>query len=977
MSFDLNNVINDISNVLNSLDVQEILIGVIVTLLAALIVYLISYFRNSSFRLFSLLRLRVEQDTGLKHYRKTIDEELLKIFHPWMKEEQTVEEILVSVNLNIAGSDTREELEAYLHRVFQEKPTPRILITGRPGSGKSVAMRMITKMVWTAKDDTTFVPVLLTFSDIKEIGSIKELEKKIVQQLEYYQFEEGERNNLTADTFISENLTSGKIVLLFDGYDELDKSARENAAKTLNIFLGTHRNIPVIISSRTALYEKELVFEKLNLDRIEMAPFTPLGIARFISKWNFEGNKSSHELFELINGKAHLSELASNPLMLTIITFLYSLPKYTLPDNRVDFYDQCTRALLEEWDRARDTLRANKFESHQKIAILNRVAFEHITEAATTDELIHESRIHTVSRKEMERLGLRVPEYSAMKDEIVLNSGLLHAVPPRDYRFPHRTFMEFFAANYIVTENTSREILELYKQDSERWRQTLLLYMGLNRNKAYSRHILNYLKKDFINSLKANKLPSAIVFSALTECAVPDPRVANELLTLASYFLANQAPTSELIEELGFIAANPRWGHSQKARNILLNLLKRNLPDEFFGNILLALLRSRNENTDKLVVNNLRRLNLAKIVSTLSSESKFFVNQVFSIDLSYKEKSDIIEGLKEADNQTALVSLLIENADKDIKILSAYALFRMSGLPNFLDSLDHIEIGLLESNLGKLIDQKLNEWGWRWAIPSTDRGKKVAMLICDLSADWIITNRKIFQFRKTDLKGANNLFRYLTTGFLVEKGVLFHDLNLIDIKHFELTKNTLKKHWKNPINLNNLWYKLWNSEIGNRVVTPLFIAIVVGFPLLLLFLGMAGLVFFLLGWTENIFYTSLFDNFTISLIFIIHIVSGIIIFAMLLITSNQDEWLGAIIMGHPGIVFYVTEYLDLSAKQIALLSFGYYFICFFLPFHHIGYNILYLLSSILATSWVYDQKQFNITLISTKSIRKFYKKIDK
>ena len=146
----------------------------------------------------------------------------------------------------------------------------------------------------------------------------------------------------------------------------------------------------------------------------------------------------------MINGRAHLSELASNPLMLTIITFLYSKPKYTLPDNRVQFYEQCSLALLEEWDRTKQVDRANKFESHQKNAVLSLVAFEHINSTGIDDELIDREVIHQYVREEMKGMSLKVEEYPLMENEIVLNSGLIHAIPPSDYRFPHRTFMEYF-----------------------------------------------------------------------------------------------------------------------------------------------------------------------------------------------------------------------------------------------------------------------------------------------------------------------------------------------------------------------------------------------------------------------------------------------------------------------------------------------------------------------------------------------------
>ncbi len=79
-----------------------------------------------------------------------------------------------------------------------------------------------------------------------------------------------------------------------------------------------------------------------------MAEFTPLEIRMFVSQWDFVGKKSGEQLAGLIAEKVYLKTIAVNPLMLTIITFLYAQPKRILPDNRVKFYKECIEALIEK-----------------------------------------------------------------------------------------------------------------------------------------------------------------------------------------------------------------------------------------------------------------------------------------------------------------------------------------------------------------------------------------------------------------------------------------------------------------------------------------------------------------------------------------------------------------------------------------------------------------------------------------------------
>ncbi|MCP5103106.1 MAG: hypothetical protein GY950_07000, partial [bacterium] len=213
---------------------------------------------------------------------------------------------------------------------------------------------------------------------------------------------------------------------------------------------------------------------------------------------------------------------------------------------------------MEEWDRTKQVDRANKFESHQKIAVLSRVAFQHISSADINDELIDEEVIHKYVREEMEGMSLKVEEYPDMENEIVRNSGLIHAIPPSDYRFPHRTFMEYFAAFYLEKKKSYEEMLELYNRDPGKWKEVLLLYLGLNKNKGYADAVLKRLIADFEKDMAGGTRSDLILFPALTQCAVPDPGLADTILNLAKESLEKKIETG-VIEELGYTAANPRW----------------------------------------------------------------------------------------------------------------------------------------------------------------------------------------------------------------------------------------------------------------------------------------------------------------------------------------------------------------------------------------------------------------------------------
>ncbi len=948
-------------------------IGVIGSLVAAVIYALFGKFfkmlKKLVLGLFDFFQRGFKEKPGLETYLNTLVDKTLRISHPWMKEDQHLTDILVPIYFEVNKMAQREELETYLAREYKKNPALRLVITGKPGSGKSIAMRVMARSLAAMDPDTRPVPVLLAFTDIKGLDDPQQLEPIIIEKLKVFQFELGKKDN-TADRFVKENLYSGKLFLLFDGFDELDKANRETAAKLLNTFLGMYPQIPAAISSRTAVYDSEPAFDLLKPCKISMAPFTPFAVLKFLSLWKFEAPKTARALFEMINGKAHLAEMASNPLMLTIMAYLYSLPKYTLPDNRVEFYEQCTRALLEVWDRSQLKNRANRFETHQKIAVLNCLAFQHIGTRGNDDEAIAEEVLHTVSREEMARVGLPQGEYPQLEKEILQNSGLLQSIPPSEYRFPHRTFMEFFAASYLDKdkEKSAKDILDLYDSDPKKWKEVVLLYLGLNKNPEYADFILKRLARDFEKDLEPECWPDIILFSALTQCAVPDPHTAADILNLARRCLiTRQYPVKEVVEELGYIAANPRWAYASQAKAILLDLLKQKLSDPVFQFVIFSLLHAGDKTLEAVIFDNLKRINLVEFLAKVGTQDKYFIHRLFALDISMKEKEKLIEGVKEAGNLEMLGYLLIENPDEAIKERAAYALWGMSKLDGFYAFLDQTEIGLLEERIKKEIDAGYNRWGWRWDKPGTMSGKKLAHLICAYAVGWIAKNLdKIDYF---SLAPGDHRFCYLATGFLVEKGIPFNTFNLIGyIDWATASTNGLKKYWRKTIDLNRLWYKACASFNGEFWLNVILI------PYLIIdLIGIIGFIQYLLGFTANGFYRFFFDPLTVQVVFYQFVIPFVFLFFFLII-SKESKWLISL-AGPVGFIVVGIGYIPVLQVRRMFLILSYILAAgsLFVPFHTVIFNMVFFLYFFIGGQYIFEGTHIGFALFYTENVKNIQK----
>ena len=255
-------------------------------LMLAVLTAVFWFFRKRLTHLFNIL-LRFQERTvfipkRLRIYKKHLDEETLKLKHSWKLEGQDLSKLIVPVTVFEKKGDDRLNLSQYIQDRFSKEASPRILMTGNAGSGKSVAMGVIARKVWSVDRKNTLVPVLLRFAQIRTVKTERDLEIVITKSLNRFQFEYGKRS-LKAEEFVNANLIKGRILLLFDGFDELEKKSRFELAQFLNRFFQTYLDIPFIITCRTAVWTRHSnIFSSLVFEEVSIANFTPLEVRQFL-----------------------------------------------------------------------------------------------------------------------------------------------------------------------------------------------------------------------------------------------------------------------------------------------------------------------------------------------------------------------------------------------------------------------------------------------------------------------------------------------------------------------------------------------------------------------------------------------------------------------------------------------------------------------------------------------------------------------
>jgi hypothetical protein len=208
-------------------------------------------------------------------------------------------------------TDLKEEnlTSGFLQRVINNSKS--ILVTGEPGSGKTTTLlKLLEKLIKKTEQDLNN-PIPIVFNLSSWSISRKSISDWLVQELhEKYRVSKSLGNNLVQ----SENL-----LLLLDGLDEiLSKSDRENCIHQINYFLRNYGQTQIVVCCRTKDYEE--LSTRLELQAaICINPLTYEQINQHLDTAGVELSG----LKELLTQNASLMDLASTPLILSVMSLSY------------------------------------------------------------------------------------------------------------------------------------------------------------------------------------------------------------------------------------------------------------------------------------------------------------------------------------------------------------------------------------------------------------------------------------------------------------------------------------------------------------------------------------------------------------------------------------------------------------------------------------------------------------------------------
>ncbi|WP_191243511.1 NACHT domain-containing protein [Amycolatopsis deserti] len=359
-----------------------------------------------------------------------------------------------------SGAADRFSTEIPDHQVHEYER--RVVVLGNPGAGKSTYIRYLTH--WLSSDESGREPVTPFLVELKNFGKGGD---DLVQMI-------GSRLRLLLQTevdlkHIRTILTLGSATVVFDALDEAgDLTDRREAVEAIERFCRRYPLVQVVVTSRRQGYGSAQLDPSLFAAYI-LPDFNPAQIRNYVDSWfRFVAGPDailpSARATAFLRDSEHIHELRSNPLMLSLLCLLYEYEGW-IPENRLQVYKECANLMFVRWDRAR---RVNAKEttlgSTHIWFLFQELGYWFFTKDVTTaptERAVHQVIERFLARELQDHVTADTSieatdflEFCAGRAWLLTRVGST-AKGERLFDFTHRTFMEYFAAEYLTRHSDS------------------------------------------------------------------------------------------------------------------------------------------------------------------------------------------------------------------------------------------------------------------------------------------------------------------------------------------------------------------------------------------------------------------------------------------------------------------------------------------------------------------------------------------
>ncbi len=400
----------------------------------------------------------------------------------------------------------------------------QIVLLGDPGGGKSTFVNQLAfclaAHVWQPQQGwlqqlggwpELLIPLPIILRDFA-----RTLPAELPQQAEVSHLWQFIQSRLKAQNLdfvgqpLRQTLEAGKVLLLFDGLDEIPTQAQRRFVRdAVQYFVARYPQNRAIVTCRVLSYQPPLSKEQPDLrlppqsfPDFELALFNKEKISQFVAAWYAElgriGTVRPEDVADMSAKlqtavqRPDLRRLATNPLLLTVMALVHT-HKGRLPDARALLYEETIDILLWRWEQQKSVgsketprLRQLLIAAERSDTDLKKTLWQLAYDAhAQTENDADPEAVAGIDELTLRRTLLRLSKGRsdwAWVDQMVqtmkLRAGLLLEREPEQFAFPHRTFQEYLAGAHLASQGDFAKKATTLAAEGVLWREVILLAVG-------------------------------------------------------------------------------------------------------------------------------------------------------------------------------------------------------------------------------------------------------------------------------------------------------------------------------------------------------------------------------------------------------------------------------------------------------------------------------------------------------------------
>ncbi|MEL4430165.1 NACHT domain-containing protein [Shewanella mangrovisoli] len=343
--------------------------------------------------------------------------------------------------VNIKDFYVRTDLEINFGRKIQESDfieelqrNKRLVISGTAGSGKSTFCKSIFLDLIESPIGVFPIFVELRHLNTDSDTSLFDFILKTLTEIE----------STFTKSQLDYSLDLGKVLLIFDGFDELNNELREKYEKEIVAIASKYQNILMLLSSRPDgrfnSWEEFYVYRVLPLDKEKSKSL--------ISKLDYDRQVKRKFLDVLDKSLYEIHEsFASNPLLLTMMLLTYEQIA-EIPNKIHLFYEQAFLTLFNKHDSLKSLYKRKSFSNLPLDDFKRLLSAFSIVSYVDRKYYFSEDEIKKYLENALRISGININKESFLND--LLDTVCIMQRDGNGYTFTHRSFQEYFTSIFIV-----------------------------------------------------------------------------------------------------------------------------------------------------------------------------------------------------------------------------------------------------------------------------------------------------------------------------------------------------------------------------------------------------------------------------------------------------------------------------------------------------------------------------------------------